>query len=788
LRALDIKVLRDLVRLRGQVAAIGLVFASGVAVMIMALSTLEALRETTTTYYEQYRFADVFAQLKRAPQHFEERIAALEGVRTVETRVKHYATLDVADFDEPVLGQFVSLPASHQPRLNHLVIRNGRYPLPSAPDEVLLNEPFAEAHGLRPGDRLAAILNGHRRILQVAGIALSPEFIYSLGPGALMPDNLRFGVVWANGDMLAAAFDLQEAFNDVVIELTRGTQPESVIKRLDDLLERYGGAGAIARADQMSNWFLMNEMEQLTAMSRVLPAIFLGISAFLTHMVLARLVATERTQIGLMKAFGYSNLQVGLHYGKLVSGIAVVGIAAGVAVGTWFGRINTEQYAEFFRFPLLIYRPSGSAFLIAGGLSLLAAFGGALSAVRRATAIPPAQAMQPPAPPTFRHSLMLGSRAGLWLDQPTRIILRNIGRWPVRAALTVTGIAASVGLLVLALQWKDSIDYLADSYFFQSQRQHVTIGLAEARSTRVINEFRHMPAVLAVEPMRMVSADFHHGPLSHRGSLTGVAGAARLQPIYDDATRTTLEPPPDGLVLGRSLAEKLAVGPGDSLRVRLLEGRRPDALIPVVRLVDTWIGMPAYIHIDAMNRLLQERPSTEYLNLLVDSSREASLYRELKSLPMVSAVSLRQAAIDSFYDTIAEHMLEFIAMFSILAGILGVGVAYNSTRVALSERSRELATLRVLGFSGSETAYILLGEIALLIAVALPLGCLAGRGLSQLMAALFATELFRVPMVIEPATYGISVLIVLFATGCSAAIVGRRVQTLDLIEVLKTKE
>lgn len=358
----------------------------------------------------------------------------------------------------------------------------------------------------------------------------------------------------------------------------------------------------------------------------------------------------------------------------------------------------------------------------------------------------------------------------------------------MRSALTMFGVAASVGLLVLALQWNDSLNYLAESYFFRAQHQDATIGLAEPQSDTIVRDFEHLPGVLAVEPMRIVGADMSVGPITHRGSLTGLSGNAWLQPIFDDASGRVLPVPPDGLVLGSVLADKLGVSIGDQVWLEVLEGRRPELAMPVVGLVETYIAMPAFVHIDALNRMLKERPSAEYVNILIDRRDEAAFYARLKDLPLVSAVMLRQAAIDSFHDTIVEHIMVFITLFSTLAVALGFGVAYNSARIALSERGRELATLRVLGFSRGEISYILLGEIGFLIAVALPFGCLLGLGLSEVMAAAFNTELFRVPLKIAPSTYGLSVSIALSATLISALVVRHRVDHLDLIEVLKTRE
>jgi putative ABC transport system permease protein len=313
------------------------------------------------------------------------------------------------------------------------------------------------------------------------------------------------------------------------------------------------------------------------------------------------------------------------------------------------------------------------------------------------------------------------------------------------------------------------------------------VGLVEPQSSTAAYEFAHLPGVLAVEPMRIVSAYLRHGNRSHRGALTGVSPDAQLQRVYD-ASGHVVPLPPGGVVLGTKLAEKLGVSTGDPLQVDVLEGRRPHLQVPVTGVFETYIGVPAFIDIDTLNRLLKERPSLEYANLLVDETARPALYARLKALPEISAVMLREAAISTFHETLAETLLIYISFFAMFACALGFGVVYNSTRIALSERGREMATLRVLGFSRTEISYILLGEVALLIFVGLPLGCLAGQGLAWLMTSAFETELYRVPLVVELSTYGTAVLVALLATAASAALVRRRLDRLDLIAVLKTRE
>jgi putative ABC transport system permease protein len=786
MRTLDRKLMRDLWRLRGQVAAIALVVASGVALLVMSLSALTSLSATTDAYYDRYRFAEVFAGVKRAPERLAERVGAIPGVQTVETRIAAFTTLDVAGMAEPVVARLVSLPERGEPLLNRLTLRVGRLPAPGRDDEAVLHAPFAEEHGLAVGDSVAVLLNGTRRRVRVVGVALSPEFVYAIAPGMLLPDDRRFAILWMGRKALAAAYDLEGAFNDLTLALLKGADPDAVIARLDPLLERYGGTGAVARADQTSHWFLMNELDQLRTMATVLPAIFLSVTAFLINTVLARLIAIERREISLMKAFGYSNLEVGLHYAKLALAMAAVGIVLGWALGAGLGRYNTALYSEFFRFPFLHFRPSGGEFALSAAISMASALAGAAWAVRAAVRLTPAEAMRPPLPESYRGSILPAALTRR-LDHPTRVLLRQLARSPLRAALTAAGIALSIAVLAMAMRIPHSIDLLATSYFHHTQRQDVTVGFFEPRADEARFALARLPGVLAVEPMRIAPADLVAGRRLHRGAVTGLPAGGRLHAIADVAG-WTLPVPPGGLVLGTLLAEKLGVGVGGVVTVEMLEGARPRLELPVVGLHEAYIGMPAYMDLAVLNRALGDPPVFEYANILADPARATDLHAALKELPAVATVMVKQSALDKFHETLGETLLIFISFFVAFGCALVIGVVYNAARIALSERGRELATLRVLGFTRAEISYLLLGEAALLMLAAVPLGCLAGAGLIRIMTEAMETELFRVPFALPPAAFGRAILIALAAGLLAAALVRRRLDRLDLIAVLKTRE
>lgn len=784
---LDRKLFRDLWHLKGQVLAIALVIATGVGVMVQSLGAIQSLSATAEAYYERYRFAEVFAHVKRAPKSLASRIADIPGVQSVEPRIVDYATLDIQGFDEPATAHLSSLPDLRQPLLNRLSLVSGRFVDHSRPEEVIVNKRFAEAHGLTIGDTLTAVINTTKRNLRVVGIALSPEHVYAIGPGALMPDDKRYAVLWMGEAALAGAFDLDGAFNDISLTLLPGTDPEGIVQRLDTMLDRYGGTGAYARKDQISNWFLMSEIAQLATMAKLLPTIFLAVAAFLTNMVVDRLIATERGVIGLFKAFGYSDLEVGWHYMKLVTVIALIGVAFGSLLGAVLGQLTTALYAQMYAFPFLLFRPQPDSFAIAGGLSLAAAMIGTATAVRRAVRLAPAEAMRPPAPQSFSRSFLSSGRLSGFLDQPTRMIFRQVFRWPVRSGLTVIGIGMSVAVLIMALQWLDSINRLIDVYFTAAQRQDVTVGLSEVRPPSVLEDFLNLPGVLAVEGERDLDVRAHFGSRSKRLSLAGMAERQGLFVVYDE-DGGALDLPPAGLVLSSKLSEILGAGVGDTVTLEVLEGQRPIVEVPVARVFDTYIGYPAYMRIEALNRMMRETGVVNRVHLRIDTNKQELLFRKLKETPYVSAVTLRQASIDMFNETMAKTVLVFVGIFGGFAAALAVGVVYNSARIALSERGRELATLRVIGFSRFEISYILLGQSLLLTVLALPVGCFLGNRLALAMVSSFDTELYRIPAVIEPSSYGYAMLVTLGSAVLSAFLVRRRLDRLDLIAVLKTRE
>jgi putative ABC transport system permease protein len=787
MKSLDLKLIRDLTHLRGQVVAIVLIVACGIASLVTMLSAYDSLNLTQQAYYQQYQFADVFVQLKRAPERLGDRIATIPGVQQVQTRVVRDVILDVPGLKEPATGRLISVPEQRLPVLNGLHISEGRYIEPGRRDEVLVSETFADANDLEVGATLGAVINGRWQDLRIVGLALSPEYVYEIRGTDILPDNQRFGVLWMGREALGTAFDMDGAFNDVALSLTAGASEQAVIFRLDQLLEPYGGLGAYGRRDQLSHRFVSDEITSLRATAVLMPVIFLGIAAFLLNLLLARLSSTQRDQIAVLKAFGYSNGDVGMHYFKLVVLVVLLGAIVGIGIGLWFGSAVTKNYANFYHFPVLAFEVGADLIIISVGTSLVAALTGALLSVRRAVKLPPAEAMRPEPPAEFRPTLV--ERLG-WqqLFSPAgRIILRNLERQPVKAGLAIVGLSLAVAILVVGRSFGDAIDYIVDVQFQQIQQEDITLAFAEPLSGRARYDLQHLPGVIRVEPFRVVPARLRFQQHTYLGGLTGLPTDAHLRRLMNKQLETVTLPEA-GVVLTTKLAEILEIEPGEPLTVEILEGARPTREVPVVGLVDELIGVGAYMNIHALNDLMREGATVSGAYLAVDTRQLDSIYAELKQTPAVASVSLRENTIQQFQNTIAGSLAIFNTVLIIFACIIAFGVVYNAARIALSERGRELATLRIIGFTRREVAFILLGEQAVLTLLAIPVGFAIGYGLAGLMSLAYDTELYRWPLVVSRQTYGFSFLVIMIAAFISGYLIRRQINQLDLVAVLKTRE
>lgn len=783
--ALQRKLLRDLVRLRGQVLTIALVIAAGIASFVTMRGNYSSIETARERFYSQQRFGDVFAQLERAPESLLAEIEALPGVARAEARVVEPAMLPLPQMAEPVRGRVVSLSPQQLLNLPHL--RDGRPPEPDHSDEAVLLQAFADAHKYQPGDRIPVVMNGKKRELLIVGVASSPEYVMAVAAGSMAPDPSRFAVLWMGRRALAAAFKMEAAFNDVSIELRPGASEAGTIDGVDRLLARYGGLGAYGRALQPSNHMLNGELMQLSSMAVVLPAIFLAVVALLVNLVLSRLVHLQQPEIATLKALGYSNQQVGLHFLELVLLVSAIGSAGGVLLGHWLGGQMILLYAKFFKFAALSFHLDGRDAALAIAISTLAAAGGAFSSVRRATRMPPAEAMRPPAPARYHRSII--ERIGLrrFVGPAAHMVVRELGRRPLRTIFSSLAIAAATALTVIGGWYYDGIETLFYSQFHELMREDASVAFIKPRPVRAVRELSHIPGVLSAEGLRLVSVRFHAGHHQRDGVIWGYPEDTEMRRPRDAFGRL-IPLPPNAVVLTDVLARILAVQPGDMIEVELREGARGSRSLVVAGLVNESFGLSGHMRGEALGAWLGEPPQASLALLRIDPAQSQIIDARLKELPMVVEVTKRTNILARFRDQSGSMILTMALIIALFAATITVGVVYNNARVALSMRGRDLASLRVLGFTRGEISAILLGEQLVQVLAALPLGLVMGRGMVGLLASTVDPETYRLPVVLTSRSYAFAAVVTLLAAVVSALLVRRRLDRLDLISVLKTRE
>jgi len=784
---LDRKLGRDLWRMKGQSIAISIVIALGVLILVMMDGVVVSLEETRQAYYERYRLADIFAPTKRSPQRLLDRIAQISGVNSVEGRVNGDALINLPDIPVPLRAKAISLPDFGAPRLNDVYLAAGRKINPSRQDEILLLEGFAKVHDLSPGDRISATMNGSRRSFRIVGLAQSPEFLFSAPPGEFMPDDARFAIIWMSNSALAAAYDMNGAFNEALISLSHEAKPRQVIADIDLLLATSGGFGAYSRDDHVSDRFIQEEIKGNKISSKVVPPIFLGVAAFLLYIVVSRMLQAEREQIGLLKAFGYTSYEVSIHYFKFVLAVAIGGAILGCILGVISGRSMLAVYQIYYKFPFLLFQIEPSAFLIGFVSSVLAASAGGAFVLVRIFNLTPAVAMQPPVPVDFSRAAKFNDTLKRILDQPTRMVIRRLLRQPLRALGAVIGIASGMALSVAMLALLSSFDRTLDLNFNIIDRSDLTVSFIAPRSDKILYELESLDGVIEVEPFRGVAVVLKNGSNSYHGSIFGLVNNPRLNRAVDSNKKTILLPP-GGIILGTGLVESLNIKANETLSIEVREGRRPVLDMPVVGVAETLIGSPAYMELTTLNKALGEPGRISGAYMRIDNAKAPQIYRAIKNMPTVAGVSLKSEARAAFKKMIDSGAGAIRYVMAAIAGIITFGIVYNSARIAFAERARDLASLQVIGFTKSETSFVLLAELAAITLLALPLGSLFGYYLSFAISRGFSTDLYQIPTMFVPESFGIAAIAVLIASVFSGWIVKRDIDKIDLVLALKIRE
>lgn len=782
---LDRKALRDLWAMRAQALTIALLVTVGVAVFVMSVSNYDTLLRAQQNHYTQERFADAFVSLKRAPLSVAEALRLIDGVGILEPRVVASMRIDQPDSAIPITGRILSIPQEGQPLLNRLILRSGTWIDPIRTDQILVNEAFAESRGIRPGDGLRVILNGRLQHFEVAGIALSPEFVFATRPGDPLPDDRHFVILWAAQKTVATAFDMTGAFNDVVLTIAPGASETHVLAELDHALTGYGGTGAITRRDHASHRFLEDELTEQRTLAVLAPALFFGVAAFLLIIVVGRMVEAQRDQIASLKALGFPTGPILRHYFFFVGVIALAGALSGVIAGHVLAIQVVGSYRHFFRFPAMQHQLEAWVVIAAVSGSLLAALGAVLRSVTRIVLLPAAVAMRAPAPRLRSGAAWMVS--GRYWSARRLVALRGIFGRPWRSMMSIIGVGLAMPLVVIGLFWFDALAYMIDMTFYRIQRGDAYVTLNKAVPASSVDAFAALDGALLAEGQRVIPARLRFEHRTYRTAMTGLKTQSELNvPRQSDYRRVAI--PQEGLLLSRRLAERLAARIGDVVTIEILEGARPMHEVTLTAISDDVLGMTAMMSVTALNTLMREGPMINAVAIRVDPVNRDVLLRKLSQTPAVATTALKALWLAFFQDRIVGLIRINAIVLTLFGGLIVVGVVYNTARIAFHERVTELASLRILGFTRAEVAGILLTELVVVVVLGIALGIVLSGWVVRLLLSARSTESFAIPPVIAPTTYAIAALAVLATSLASTWVIRKRINHLDLIGVLKARE
>ncbi len=782
--ALDRKLLRDLGQVRGQVLTICLVVATGITGFIAMQGAYQTLQQTRADYYREYRFPEVFASARRAPNRVIDELRTLPGVSLVATRVVEPVLLPGGNGNRPASGQIVTISDHERQPLNRIHLTRGRLPDPVRSDEAVLLEHYAETHDIHVGDHIPVVINGTLQNLHITGLGMSPEFVLVVGGDMLSSTPGSHAVLWMRYSSIAPAFDMDGAFNDIAITLQPGASTGAVLSAVDRVLDPYGGFPAFARNKHTSDHFIESELAGLQAQVTIIPLIFLSVAAFLLNTVLGRIVELQRPQVATLKAVGYSNASIGLHFLKLVSVIVLLGAALGITLGAALGDPLLSLYRPYFRFPDLKAELQPITVVISIAISFLAAAVGAFVSVRKIVALAPAEAMRPAAPPNYR-----GGGAATWTEYLVgpagQMVLREVTRRPGRVIASVIGISLAVAIMIIGRFASDSIGHLLDLQYGRVMQEDITVALSDPIPAADIDTFAAMPGVRHVEAINELPVRISYGSRSRDVAVQGWPEERRLRRLLN-RDGAAMMMPSRGVVLSDILAERLMVSVGDTVDIEMMRGDRRTVQVAVSGVVRDMIGMQGYMRSADMFVFTDGIETITTLLLDVRPGAIAAVEDRLRDIPSVAGVSSPAEARTNFEEQQGGMMLGMSLVLAFFASIIAIGIVYNNARIVLSTRRRDLASMRVLGFRRSEISTVLLGELALQVVCALPLGMWLGK---QATSALLATdpENFRMPAVISLQTYVFAALVTVIAAAISGFLVRRKLDSLDLIAVLKTR-
>lgn len=762
-----------------------------IAIGLMTFTSMSAvkdnLRNTQEKFYTNSRFAQGFAAFRSMPKSASSQIQSIEGINQVEGKLTHDVRV-LMNREDNVYLRLVSVDLTNPNRLNNAAVMMGS-PIEIGKENILIGSKFFSANELSLKQSISVIINGRKKELQIAGTGQSPEFVYTLQKSTdFLPEPENFDVAYIPYDVLETLYQEKGIINALSFTLDPGTSYDDVKDEVETKLKKYGLISLVPRKDQTSHFFLDNEIVQLANIATSVPLLFLLISTAILYIVLKRLVEQQRSQIGMLKALGYSSREILLHYMSYAIFIGGVGGILGGLLGTVLSNSFTQLYKEYFNLPGFEHHFSIQYFLLGIVLSLLFSLFAGYSGAKRVLGLEPAEAMRPTAPPPGKN---------IWIEKipyfvsmltvQGRMAIRNTFRSKGRSIFTLLGVMFTFSLMATLFSFQNLFDRMVMDQFTKVQHYDLKINYsAPLRYSPVLYELDGKEGVQQVEPLLEVPATLKYRYHKEDTLLLGIASASALYTVVDQNYQK-VDLSSTGLVLSKNLADKLEIHVGDRLHIESPYAKDDVVYAPVEKIIPQYIGSNGYMQIQGLNTLLgQENMSTSAL-LGVKGDQTAPLAKDLQDGDYVGTIENQQQLIQKYYDTV-DTMIYTLGFMGVLAVITGFAILFNAGVISLSERTRELASLRVLGMTEQEVFQVISFEQWFLAFFGILLGIPLTFGMQQGLAVSMETDLYTMPVGLTPSVFIFALIGTILSMAIAGYFIQKRIHQFNLVEVLKERE
>lgn len=780
MKKLDKRLFRLINNTKGQYIAVLAIVVTGLFVFTAVSNSALNLKDSLNDYYVETNFADIFVSAISLPQKLESSIIGESDISEAEARLVFDTSFITDDDEDKVNVRAVSVDKNEN-KINKLYIKSGKRAL--SEKDIIVIEQFAVARNINVGDQIKLQINGRQYKFNVSAIAASSEYTYIMeNEQAMLPDPENFGIVYIEEDYLRKIYGSKGNFNEILIEINNEDKLDETSEFLEDHLDKYGVKRVIKKDDQLSNSMMKQEIEGLEMMSKSVPVIFLVFAGIMLSSMLSRIIKKDRTAIGILKALGYKNSEVIVHYLKYAASVGVIGGLIGSIVGTALSGAMTNYYLVFFNIPTLTIKVYYDRIIISIILSCLFCIVSGFWGVKGITKINPAESMKPESPGKGKRILIEKIKI-IWNHIPFswKMVLRSIFREKKKFAFVGAAVAITCGMMVMTIWMIDIMDVMFNKHYNEFMKMEYNINFIGFENENAKKEVAENINVEDIEGRIELPFELENGKKS---KIVNVIGLEKNTVFYgfEDMKGSKVYIPDDGILISSNLATGLNVKTGDSILLKNFLPNKDDGYVTVKGIIKQSLGINGYMNLNYLNDKFLDKGIINGIYLNSDDDVSSKL-KDVKNINTIQSQNDMRSAFEEYTGLINVSM-GFMVIFS---GLLGFIIMYSMTLMSINERTLEFSSLRVMGFSKKEIFNMLVRENMIMSFIGIIVGIPLGLWLVNYMATSYTTDVYSMNEPVSAISVVIAMILTIVFLISAQFMTYAKIHKLDFMQALKNR-